>query len=90
MNLKMSLSWCLLLLVVSGLPAGEPIFVPVKIDGPVHDPPNASWWFGPFNESASVLDADGDGDLDITCGKNWYEAPYWRWKTHKVYYSKVM
>jgi hypothetical protein len=61
--------------------AAEPIFIPVKIDGPVHDPKNHSYWFGPFSECCSVLDADGDGDLDIAAGRNWYEAPHW--KKHK-------
>lgn len=55
----------------------ETIFVPVKIDGPVHDPANHTYWFGPFCECASVLDVDGDGDLDITSGRNWYENPNW-------------
>ncbi len=57
--------------------AGEPIFIPVKIDGPEHDPSNHTYWFGPFCECASVLDVDGDGDLDIASGRNWYEAPHW-------------
>ncbi|UCE50214.1 MAG: hypothetical protein JSW47_08625, partial [Phycisphaerales bacterium] len=57
--------------------AGEPIFIPLKIDGPVHDPSNHTYWFGPFCECASVLDVDGDGDLDIASGRNWYEAPDW-------------
>jgi len=57
---------------------GEPIFIPLKIDGPVHDPANHSYWFGPFCECASVLDVDGDGDLDIASGRNWYEAPDWK------------
>jgi len=53
---------------------GEPIFIPVKIDGPAHEPANHSYWFGPFCECASVLDVDGDGDLDIASGRNWYES----------------
>ncbi len=55
----------------------ETIFIPVKIDGPVHDPLQNSYWFGPFSETASVADFDNDGDLDIAAGKNWYEAPLW-------------
>jgi len=59
------------------LAADETIFIPTKIDGPVHDPANHSYWFGPFCECASVLDVDGDGDLDIASGRNWYENPHW-------------
>jgi hypothetical protein len=55
----------------------EVIFKPTKVDGPVHDPAQHSYWFGPFCECASVLDFDGDGDLDIAAGRNWYEAPNW-------------
>jgi hypothetical protein len=51
----------------------ELVFVPVKIDGPAHDPANHTYWFGPFAEAVAVFDVDGDGDLDFTCGKNWYE-----------------
>jgi hypothetical protein len=69
-----------ILVLLSGLATvcgSEIIFVPVKIDGPVHDPANQTYWFGPFSECASVLDVDNDGDLDITAGRNWYEAPNW-------------
>jgi len=83
-----SLRFVLALLICTALgPANvsgkEPVFVPVKIDGPPHDPPNGSWWFGPFAESCSVFDVNTDGDLDITCGRNWYEAP--DWKKHEMY-----
>jgi hypothetical protein len=66
-----------LLGIGSSIQAGETIFVPVKIDGPVHDPAKHSYWYGPFCEAASVADLDGDGDLDIASGRNWYEAPNW-------------
>src|ERR1019366_6587 len=51
----------------------ELIFSPVKIYGPGEDPANHSYWFGPFAEAVAVFDVNGDGRLDITCGKNWYE-----------------
>ena len=66
------------LLLPATLLSAEPLMVPVKIDGPVHDPENHSYWYGPFSECASVLDVDGDGDLDLAAGRNWYEAPDWK------------
>ena len=42
--------WCV---VPSPASAAEPVFVPVKIDGPVHDPARHSYWFGPFSECCS-------------------------------------
>ncbi len=57
--------------------AGEILFVPVKIDGPVHDPSRFTFWFGPFAECSSVLDINGDGQLDIAAGRNYYIGPQW-------------
>ncbi len=65
--------------------AAEPILVPIKIDGPKHDPANHSYWYGPFSECCSVADFDGDGDLDLAAGRNWYEAP--DWKKHEDFRS---
>lgn len=56
----------------------EPIFVPIKIDGPEHNPAEQTFWYGPFSEGCAVIDVNGDGKLDITSGQNWYEAPDWK------------
>jgi hypothetical protein len=55
------------------LAAAEPIFLPVKVDGPVQDPAKFSFWFGPFPECVALIDMNGDGRLDIVNGRNWYE-----------------
>jgi trehalose utilization protein len=44
----------------------EPVFLPIKIDGPAHNPAVGSYWYGPFNESCSLVDVNGDGQVDIT------------------------
>ncbi|MCA9413110.1 MAG: VCBS repeat-containing protein [Candidatus Omnitrophica bacterium] len=77
--MKTSLHILTLLLICTSLPlyALEPIFVPLKIDGPAQDPVNNTFWYGPFCEGCAVLDVNGDGHLDITCGVNWYEGPNW-------------
>ena len=67
-----------LVCVASAGYAVEPVLVPVRIDGPVHDPPNHTYWYGPFCECVSVADFDQDGDLDLAAGRNWYEAPDWK------------
>ena len=63
---------------IAAAQVGEPIFIPVKIDGPAHEPANHSYWFGPFCECCSVLDVDGDGDdgdgaryVDDRCCFDW-------------------
>lgn len=80
---------------ISSLPAPlqtppEPVFIPVKIDGPLHNPGAGSYWYGPFNESCSLVDVNGDGQIDITCGVNWYENPAPRggkWIKHANYFE---
>ena len=73
---KQLATWTFLIVTTAAL-GSEPIFIPVKIDGPKHDPANHTYWYGPFSECCSVADYDGDGDLDIAAGRNWYEAPDW-------------
>src|SRR5690349_20863467 len=60
-----------------GMPQKELVFVPVKVDGPAHDPARHTFWFGPFAECSSVLDVNGDGKLDVAAGRNLYLAPGW-------------
>ena len=63
----------------------EPVLIPIKIDGPVNNPSIGSYWYGPFNESCSLVDVDGDGQMDITCGVNWYKGP--KWTKHQYYFE---
>ena len=65
-------------LVAAGDAPREVMFRLVKIDGPVHDPANHTYWFGPFAECSSILDINGDGFPDIAAGRNYYLAPNWR------------
>ncbi|MDZ7618526.1 MAG: FG-GAP-like repeat-containing protein [Patescibacteria group bacterium] len=68
----------------------KPVFIPVKIDGPKHDPAKGSYWYGPFNESCSLVDMNGNGRLDVTCGVNWYENPGpagGQWTKHANYFE---
>jgi hypothetical protein len=53
----------------------ELLFVLKKVDGPIHNPAQHTYWFGPFAECATVLDINGDGKLDIAAGRNYYLAP---------------
>src|ERR1700720_281026 len=79
-----ALAWCMVWLSGGGRgadtwaePPRELVFVPVKIDGPVHDPARHTYWFGPFAECSSILDINGDGRPDIAAGRNYYLAPNW-------------
>lgn len=80
---------------ISSMPAPlttppEPVFIPIKIDGPVNQPAMGSYWYGPFNESCSLVDVNGDGQIDIACGVNWYENPGPRggkWIKHIHYFD---
>jgi hypothetical protein len=78
MRFTMPLWSALCLSAASAGLAGPPVFVPLKVDGPKHDPENHSYWFGPFCECVSVADFNGDGKLDIACGRTWYEGPDFR------------
>jgi hypothetical protein len=78
MKIKLPILVSCMLVAVSSLDAANPLFVPLKIDGPIHHPDQHTYWYGPFSECASVLDIDNDGDLDIAAGRNWYEAPDWK------------
>ena len=78
MNRLPFMAWCVLGLAGVAAPGAEQLFIPVKIDGPVHDPAKNSFWFGPFSECCSVADFNGDGKPDIAAGRNWYEAPDWK------------
>jgi hypothetical protein len=60
-----------------GEPPREVLFVPVKLDAPVHNPAKHTYWWGPFTECSSVLDINGDGKLDVAAGRHYYIAPNW-------------
>ena len=70
-TLIIRMPFALLILILCGSAAAqtapeapkELLFTPVKIDGPVHDPANHTYWFGPFAECGSVLDINGDGQV---------------------------
>lgn len=66
-----------ILLITGQAMALEPVFMLIKIDGPVHDPENGTFWYGPFSEGCAVFDVNDDSIPDITCGANWYEGPEW-------------
>jgi len=41
-------------ILLTPLTATEILFTPVKVDGPVHDPADQTYRFGPFCKSASA------------------------------------
>ncbi len=63
--------YTLLLLGVLAAPVDEPYFVLHTIN-----PANAA-------EGLTVMDVNGDGLLDITCGQYWYEQPKAAWSMRK-------
>jgi hypothetical protein len=74
--LAIAAGWCLWSAVDDS--PKELQFKLTKIDGPVHNPAQHTYWFGPFAECSSVLDINGDGKPDIAAGRNYYLAPDWK------------
>jgi hypothetical protein len=81
-------------LVMAFVPAAaEPVFLPVKVDRPARDPAKFTFWFGPFPECVAPVDMDGDGDLYIANGRNWYEntrKPGVKWTEHPIHSARSM
>ena len=56
------------ILAAGSLSAKAPIFMPVKVDGPVHAPEKGSFWYGPFAEgSAGNCDDPGARKVWLDC-----------------------